>query len=120
MFTGRISSWILRDQHMVEALNALVGHLDKQNGRAKIVVWAHNSHLGDARATEMGAAGELNVGQLVRQRYGHNSYSIGFSTYSGTVLAASDWDAPVEQKLVRPALDGSYEALFHTIATGAE
>jgi len=110
MFRGRNESWNLRDQHMVETLGALVNHFD--GGRAKVVVWAHNSHLGDARATEMGAHGEWNVGQLVRQRFG-SAFSIGFSTWAGTVTAASDWDAPAECKRVRPALEGSYEDLFH-------
>jgi erythromycin esterase-like protein len=81
-----------------------------------VVVWEHNSHLGDARATDMGAAGELNVGQLVRQRYGDDAVLVGFSTYAGTVTAASDWGAPAERKRVRPALSGSYEALFHSTA----
>jgi erythromycin esterase-like protein len=112
MFGGRISSWNLRDQHMVETLEALVNHLGTS---AKIVVWAHNSHLGDARATEMGRRGELNVGQLVRQRHGQSAALVGFTTYTGAVSAASDWDAPVERKRVRPALSGSYEALFHDV-----
>ncbi len=111
MFRERISSWNLRDSHMAETLDALVQHLGATH--AKIVVWAHNSHLGDARATEMGQQGELNLGQLVRQRYGKQSVSIGFSTYTGTVTAASEWDGPAERKHVRPALSGSYEALFH-------
>ncbi len=84
------------------------------------MVWAHNSHLGDARATEIGERGELNLGQLVRQRYGRDAFNIGFSTYTGTVTAASAWDAPAERKRVRPALPDSYEALFHAVATGAE
>src|SRR5258708_2903578 len=79
----------------------------------KVVVWAHNSHLGDARATEMGRHGELNVGQLVRQRHGENSALLGFTTFAGTVTAASDWDGPAERKRVRPALSGSYEGFFH-------
>jgi erythromycin esterase-like protein len=77
------------------------------------VVWAHNSHLGDARATDMGHAGELNVGQIVRDHFGTSAVNIGFTTYTGTVTAASDWDAPAERKHVRPALAGSYEGLFH-------
>jgi erythromycin esterase-like protein len=110
MFESRVSSWNLRDQHMVETLDALVVHL---GASPKIVVWAHNSHLGDARATEMGDHGELNVGQLVRERYGKDALLLGFTTYAGSVTAASDWDGPVERKTVRPALSGSYEALFH-------
>jgi erythromycin esterase-like protein len=111
MFAGRVESWNLRDQHMVETLDALVNHLGASS--AKIAVWAHNSHLGDARATEMGDHGELNVGQLVRQRYGKDAMLTGFTTYTGTVTAASNWDAPAERKRVRPALAGSYEDLFH-------
>jgi len=113
MFRGRVSSWNLRDRHMAETLHALTIHLEKTDGRAKVVVWAHNSHLGDARATDMGAAGELNVGQLARQRYGRDAVLIGFSTYEGTVTAASNWGAPAERKRVRPALAGSFESLFH-------
>ena len=115
MFQGRVSSWNLRDQHMAETLEALVAHLNKQGQQAKVIVWEHNSHLGDARATEMGEMGELNVGQLVRARYGLESVLIGFSTYSGTVTAASDWGSPAERKRVRPALAESYEALFHEV-----
>jgi erythromycin esterase-like protein len=118
MFRGR-ESWNLRDTHMAETLDALTAHLSRQGQRSKVVVWAHNSHLGDARATEMGAHGELNLGQLVRQRYGRDAITIGFSTYTGTVTAAADWDALAERKRVRPALADSYEALFHTVATGA-
>jgi erythromycin esterase-like protein len=113
MFRRRVSSWNLRDQHMAETLGHLVAHLEGQGQQAKIVVWEHNSHLGDARATEMGERGELNVGQLVRERYGDDAVLVGFSTYTGTVTAAADWDAQPERKRVRPALKESYEALFH-------
>lgn len=113
MFRGRVSSWNLRDRHMAETLDHLVAHLEGQRQQPNIVVWEHNSHLGDARATEMGERGELNVGQLIRERYGEESVLVGFSTYTGTVTAASDWDAQPERKRVRPALKGSYEALFH-------
>lgn len=115
MFAGRAESWNLRDRHMADTLEALVGHLSTPDRPAKIVLWAHNSHLGDARATEMGAGGELNLGQLVRERYGKEAVLVGFSTHAGTVTAASDWDAPAERKHVRPALAGSYEALFHEL-----
>jgi erythromycin esterase-like protein len=116
MFSSRVSSWNLRDRHMAETLAELDGHLSRQRGRpARIAVWAHNSHLGDARATEMGQAGELNLGQLVRERCGAAAALLGFSTYSGTVTAASDWDMPAETKEVRPGLEGSYEALFHRV-----
>jgi erythromycin esterase-like protein len=115
MFQGRVSSWNLRDRHMAETLAALVAHLETQAQHPKVVVWAHNSHLGDARATQMGDAGELNLGQLVRQRYGAEALLIGFTTYQGTVTAASTWGGPAEHKRVRPALPGSYEALFHSL-----
>ncbi len=113
MFLEKVSSWNLRDRHMAETLDSLITHLDRQGGRTKIVVWAHNSHVGDARATEMGQRSELNIGQLARERYGRAAVLVGFTTYHGTVTAASDWGAPAERKFVRPALAGSYEALFH-------
>lgn len=119
MFQGRASSWNLRDQHMADTLDALTAHLSNQRNRpTKIVVWAHNSHVGDARATEMGEKGEWNIGQLVRERHGDETVSIGFSTYQGTVTAASKWDGPAECKTIRPAMTESYEALFHE--TGLE
>lgn len=114
MFQGRVSSWNLRDKHMTDTLYALTEHLTQQRGeQAKVVVWAHNSHIGDARATEMGTQGEHNIGQLVREAHGSDAVLIGFSTYRGTVTAASQWDGPAEQKIVRPAMQESYEALFH-------
>ncbi len=113
MFRGRVSSWNLRDAHMAETLDHLVEHLAIQGRRAKVVLWAHNSHLGDARATEMGRIGEWNVGQLVREKHRHEAVLIGFTTYAGTVTAASNWGGPAERKRVRPAMPGSYEALFH-------
>ena len=113
MFSGRISSWNLRDRHMAETLERLVTHLQQQGQHPKVVVWEHNSHLGDARATDMGAAGKLNLGQLVRQRYDRIGFLIGLTTYQGTVTAASNWGATAERKQVRPALPESYEALFH-------
>ena len=119
MFRGRVSSWNLRDRHMSDTLDALFDHLSHLEGAAKIVVWAHNSHLGDARATQMGNAGELNLGELTRERYGQACILIGFTTYSGTVTAASDWDSPAERKTVRPALPNSYEALFHNVGIPA-
>jgi len=98
---------------MAETLGALVTHLNAQGQTGKVAVWEHNSHLGDARATYMADYGELNVGQLVRERYGSESVLVGFTTYQGTVTAASDWDGPAERKRVRPALEDSYEASFH-------
>jgi erythromycin esterase-like protein len=115
MFGGRVSSWNLRDTHMADTLDALIDHLRRRHGRARVIVWAHNSHVGDARATQMGAIGEHTLGQLVRERHPGDVRLIGFSTYTGTVSAASDWDEPVERKIVRPALPESYEALFHRV-----
>jgi erythromycin esterase-like protein len=115
MFRGRVSSWNLRDRHMAETLEALVAYLGSQGSQAKVVVWEHNSHLGDARATRMGQEGEWNVGQLVRERHGRDAVLVGLTTYQGTVTAASNWDAPAERKQVRPALANSYEALFHEV-----
>lgn len=115
MFRGRADSWNLRDTHMVETLAELVKHSEAQgHSHPKVIVWAHNSHLGDARATDMGEQGEVNLGQLARERFG-SVFSIGFSTWSGEVTAASDWGAPAERKRVRPALPGSYEELFHSV-----
>lgn len=113
MYRGGVSSWNLRDRHMMDTLDALMSHLAWRFDQPKMIVWAHNSHLGDARATSMGRAGEWNLGQLVRQEYGDATYTLGFTTYSGEVTAASDWDAPAERKRVRPALHGSYEWLLH-------
>ncbi|MFN8073055.1 MAG: erythromycin esterase family protein [Mycobacterium sp.] len=115
MFAGRVTSWNMRDKHMAQTLEALIGHLDRDGGRepARIVVWAHNSHVGDARATEVSADGQLTIGQLARERYGDACRLIGFSTYSGTVTAASSWGGIAERKTVRPALSGSIEELLH-------
>jgi len=113
MFRGRESSWNLRDTHMADTLAALVRHLDRAEAPARIVVWAHNSHLGDARATEMSARGEINLGQLVRERYPGESFSIGFTTFEGTVTAAAEWDAPAERKRVTPGLAGGIEEILH-------
>lgn len=115
MFSGRVTSWNLRDKHMAQTLDALLKHLDRHHDvpSARIVVWAHNSHVGDARATEVSADGQLTLGQLVRQQYGDQSRLIGFSTYAGTVTAASEWGGVAERKAVRPALNGSIEELLH-------
>ena len=112
-FRGQVASWNLRDTHMADTLDALLHHLEGQTGAAKIVVWAHNSHVGDARATELGDQGELNLGQLARDRHGEDVVNVGFSTYGGTVTAARDWGAPAERFVVRPALPGSFEELMH-------
>ena len=115
MFAGRVTSWNMRDKHMAQTLNALIAHLDRAGGPepARIVVWAHNSHVGDARATEVSADGQLTIGQLAREHYGDQCRLIGFSTHSGTVTAATDWGGIAERKVVRPALPGSIEELLH-------
>jgi erythromycin esterase-like protein len=113
MYRAGVSSWNLRDRHMAGTLDALIEHLDRQSPRTKVVVWEHNSHVGDARSTEMGARGEFNVGQLARQRYGNECMLVGFTTFDGTVTAASDWGAPAERKQVRAASADSHEAFLH-------
>jgi erythromycin esterase-like protein len=113
MFRGGVESWNLRDQHMAETLDELAAHLERPGGPTKLAVWEHNSHLGDNRATEVGQAGQLNVGQLVRERHGRQALLVGLTTYTGMVTAASDWGGPAERKHVRRALPGSWEELFH-------
>jgi erythromycin esterase-like protein len=111
MYYGAHESWNLRDQHMFDTLERI---LAARGPASKAVVWAHNSHIGDARYTEMGAVrGELNIGQLCRQRFDRRAALIGFGTHAGTVMAASDWDGPAEVKTVRPSRSDSYEALCH-------
>ena len=114
MFGSRVNTWNLRDAHMRDTLLALAEHNQVRGGSGRIVVWAHNSHVGDARATEIGQRGEWNIGQLMREAVPDQTLSIGFTTYTGYVAAASEWDGDVEYKHVRPALAGSYEHLFHT------
>ena len=118
MFRGRVSSWNLRDRHMAETLSALAAHLADQPAEPKIVVWAHNSHVGDARATDMASRGEWNVGQLVREKFQDETVILGFTCYTGTVTATTNWDEPAQQKSVNPALEGSVEKLFHDTGCG--
>lgn len=114
MYFAENNSWNQRDQHMFETLQSV---LDFRGPDAKAVIWEHNSHIGDARATEMSARGELNVGQLVRQAYGDAAYLIGFGTDHGTVAAASEWGGPMEIKQVRPSHRDSYEYVCHEVKT---
>ena len=117
VFRNDESSWNLRDRHMAETLAELERHIGRDGRAPRIVVWAHNSHLGDARATEMGQRrGELNLGQLVRQRHADECVLVGFTTHDGHVMAATDWDGPHERKAVLPSRTDSYERLLH--ATG--
>ncbi|MDB5798236.1 MAG: erythromycin esterase family protein [Paucimonas sp.] len=119
MFASRDESWNIRDTHMMETLAALREHLGQRKGSpARIAVWAHNSHLGDARATEMGQHGQLNLGQLVRERFPDQCFLLGFTTHTGTVTAANDWDAPAELKKVVPSRPDSVERLFHDTGLG--
>jgi erythromycin esterase-like protein len=113
MLGDRAASWNLRDRHMADTLDELMAHLDRHDSASRVVVWEHNSHIGDARATEMAGRGELNIGQLMRERHPGDVVLVGFTTYAGTVTAASGWGAAVERKRVRPAIGGSYEAVLH-------
>jgi protein-L-isoaspartate(D-aspartate) O-methyltransferase len=110
MYYGSAESWNLRDRHMFDTLRTLLGF---RGAEAKAVVWEHNSHVGNAAATEMGARGELNVGQLARDEFGDGAYLVGFGTDHGTVAAATDWDGEMEIKRVRPSHPESYERLCH-------
>jgi erythromycin esterase-like protein len=118
IFAGGSTSWNLRDRHMADTLDALAAHVDRAaSGPPKVVVWAHNSHVGDARVTERSKLGELNLGQLMRERHEDRSVLVGFTTHSGTVLAASSWGAAPRAHRLRPARSDSFSALFHE--TGA-
>lgn len=110
MYYGSRDSWNLRDRHMFETLESVLVH---RGEAVKAVVWAHNSHVGDASATEMGTRGELNLGQLVREAYGDSAYAIGFGTDHGTVAAASNWNEPMQRMSIRPSHEDSYERLCH-------
>lgn len=111
MYYGSEESWNLRDTHMFETLNMILG---AKGPNAKAIVWAHNSHIGNAAFTDMGITrGELNIGQLVKERYGAKARLIGFGTHAGSVAAADDWDAPMRVKEVRPSMEGSYERISH-------
>jgi protein-L-isoaspartate(D-aspartate) O-methyltransferase len=115
MYQGSVSSWNLRDQHMFDTVELLLGY---HGAESRGVIWAHNSHLGDASATAMGDRGQHNLGQLARQRFGKQAYLVGFGTHTGTVAAASDWEGPMEIMAVRPSHSRSYEHLCHE--TGIE
>jgi erythromycin esterase-like protein len=110
MYYGSIESWNLRDQHMFDTLLATLEH---RGPDARMVVWEHNSHVGDAAATEMGARGEHNVGHLCRRKFADQACLVGFGTDRGTVAAASDWGGPMEAMAVRPSHGASYERIFH-------
>jgi erythromycin esterase-like protein len=112
-----VGTWNIRDEHFLHTVRMVVDHMGRQAGAApKVVVWAHNSHLGDARATDMGwRRNELNVGQLLRQAYGTELVvNVGFTTHTGTVTAADNWNEPADLKTVRMSMPGSYERLLHS------
>jgi len=115
MFAGRSASWNLRDTHMADTLDMLAARLGKPDRPAKLVVWAHNSHVGDARATAMSEAGELTLGQLMRQRHDGQVALIGMTTHTGGVRCAVDWDEPAKIERVRPGLPGSWEDVLHDV-----
>ena len=110
MYYGSRASWNLRDRHMFDTLMNLLHH---HGPESRGIVWAHNSHVGDASATEMSRRGEYNIGQLCRQQFGPAAYAIGFGTHGGSVAAATDWDGPMLIRSVRPSLEQSYESLCH-------
>lgn len=118
LYRGGLSSWNLRDRHMADTLDSLARFLGAQGKPPKVVVWAHNTHLGDARVTQMGESGELNVGQLMRQRHDGDAVLVGFSTYAGTVTAASSWGERGRSRRLRPAVPGSVSELFHRTGAG--
>jgi erythromycin esterase-like protein len=118
MFRGGAESWNLRDRHMMATLDALIDQAKRQGRPARTVVWAHNSHLGDARATGLSQLGELNLGQLARERYGRAVCVVGMTTHDGEVTAAHEWEEPAALRTVRPSLPGSYERLFHDSGSG--
>jgi erythromycin esterase-like protein len=110
MYYGSRASWNLRDSHMFDTLKTLLAFYGP---KARGIVWAHNSHCGDAAATEMASRGEYNIGHLCRQEFGRQCYIIGFGTHSGTVAAASNWGGPMEIKSVQSAVPESYEGSCH-------
>lgn len=119
MFGDRAGSWNLRDRHMADTLDHLLAHLDRHGAETRVVVWAHNSHVGDARATEMSQRGELNIGQLMRERHGRDVVNVGFTTFTGTVTAADDWGGDARRKRIRVPPSDSYEALLHAVGLPA-
>jgi erythromycin esterase-like protein len=116
MYSAGESSWNLRDTHMADTLDALLAHLDRRSWHpAKVVVWEHNSHVGDARATPRSARGHLTLGQLTRQRHLVETFLVGMTTYDGQVTAAPDWGRPAHRWSVRPALAGRHEEYLHAV-----
>jgi erythromycin esterase-like protein len=115
---GALSAWSLRDRHMADTLDAIRAHLRRQGRSPKVVVWAHNTHVGDARASTLGQGGDLSVGQLMRRRHPAETVLVGFTTYAGSVVAASDWGAPGRAQELRPARPESHAGIFHRTGIG--
>lgn len=116
LLKGPEITWNLRDKHMMETVGTLRQFYQNTLGYVpKMIIWAHNSHVGDARTTQTAHRKEINIGQLAKQQYKDDCYLIGFSTYTGEVTAASTWGGHTERKEVRPALPGSYEHIFHQL-----
>ncbi len=111
----RALSWNLRNRHLAVVLEELAAYLERSTGGGKVVVWAHNTQVGDARATELCDRGEVSLGQIIRERHGSDVVLVGLSTYYGTVTAASEWGGPVEQGALPAAVPDSFEALFHDV-----
>lgn len=114
-YQGGVQSWNVRDEHMADTVDALSDHFGRAGKPAKCVIWAHNSHVGDARATELASEGELNLGELLRERHPGRTFTLGFSTYDGTVTAARAWEGEPERRTLRAALPESHEAVMHTV-----
>lgn len=115
LFNPFVNTWNIRDRHMASTVADTLGHMKEQGRPEKIIIWAHNSHVGDDRATEMGQRGQWNVGQLLRQRFPGETFTLGFTTYSGTVQAAKEWDHPPFLQKINRGLEGSVESLFHQV-----
>jgi erythromycin esterase-like protein len=118
LFSPLVNTWNVRDRHMADTVDNILEHLKEQGRPEKIVIWAHNSHIGDDRATEMGRHGQWSIGQLLRERHPDETYHLGFTTFAGAVMAASQWDHPPRLKAVRPARDDSFEYLLHQTGIG--
>lgn len=113
-----VNSWNLRDTYMMDTLERLMDFHNKENNnkKSKAIVWAHNTHIGDARFTDMAQSGMINIGQLVREKKGiQNTVLVGFSTYSGTVIACEKWGAKMEIINVPPAREGSWDNILHDL-----
>lgn len=115
MIRGGANSWNVRDTHMMETLDRL---LEFHGPDAKAIIWEHNTHIGDARYTDMANDGMFNIGQLARERYGRGAVKlVGFGTYQGSVIAGKSWGAPMQKMDVPPAQEGSWEHMLHEMST---